>query len=167
MAWGSPDIASEAGGDDEMPPDGDIGNGHALHVNRQVWEALMHHPVVRAAVHAKALEVCDEANASVAMDPRAVSRLGKGEPAYKVTQQPDEYFDETTRYRERIKANNMLGHVDEQHNHTLELTLVKFQSDPHGLVWTDAPTEWPEAVAEAFTEAQEYEEPGEEEGEEE
>lgn len=122
------DDVSDAG--DERPPTGDLGGGHFLRVNEEAWRALLHHPSVVAAITARANAICNQANANVGMDPRAVERLApNGDAAYVVTVQNR---SNTSRARARVRTNpdNMLGVLDDAHHSTLFNAMLAHPSDP-------------------------------------
>lgn len=114
---------------DESAPSGDLGDGHFIKINDEVWRGLMHHPTVVAAIQARAAAICDTANGLVAMDPRAVARLGKGLPAYTTKLNANPH---NTRPRVRVLPNpeTMLGVIDDAHHSTLLKSVAAFPSDP-------------------------------------
>lgn len=118
----------------ELLPNGGVfqqDGGHRLELNESQWLALLHRPEAEEAITASAEAICDTANGLVAMDSRAVERLGKGEPAYKFTVQNRAG---TTRARGRIFPANMLGAVDNKHHETLQKALMSAPSDPIGQI---------------------------------
>ncbi len=124
--WGEADVVSEQDGAEDAPH-GSMGDGHFIRIDEDAWRALLHVPQVVDAITQRAQDICDAANSLVAMDPRAVERLGQGEEAYKVTVQNRV---DTTRARARVKAANLLGIIDDAHNSTLLKAMLTAPSDP-------------------------------------
>lgn len=128
--WGESAPAEES----ELLPNGgefDLGEGHVLKLSYEGWRALLHRPEAVQAITDRAVGICDTANSLVAMDPRTVERLGKGEPPYKVLVQNQ---TGTKRARARVLPANMLGAQDHKHNLTLDKAVMSTPSDPIGLV---------------------------------
>lgn len=101
--WGSGDDAFAEG--DESAPSGDLGDGHYIKINDDVWRGLLHHPSVVSAIAARANSIAAEANALAggAMDPRAIARLlPNGEAPYTVSVQNNPH---TSRARARVEPN--------------------------------------------------------------
>lgn len=114
----------------EEAPNGSLGDGHFIRIDEEKWHALMHSAPVKAAVAQRAIDIRDEANNMVAMDPRAVARLNpNGEPAY-------DYFlndnESNTRPRARVHPSytNSLGFIDDAQNSTLLKAMAAHPSDP-------------------------------------
>lgn len=116
--------------DDESAPNGPLGDGHFIRIDEEQWRALMHLPEVRTAVEQRAIDIRDEANGLVAMDPRAVARLNpNNELAY-------DYFVSNDEAASRIRARvhpsytNSLGFIDDAQNSTLLKAMSAHPSDP-------------------------------------
>lgn len=117
------------GDGDESAPSGDLGDGHFIKINEDVWRGLLHHPSVVTAITARANAIAETANSLVAMDPRAVARLGQGKPAYTTELRNDPH---ASRARVRVLPNpeTMLGVIDDAHHSTLLKSVAAFPSDP-------------------------------------
>jgi hypothetical protein len=97
--WGDPEEWDTPDGGSMIQGVNALADGHWMHLNQAAFTALLKHPVVQAAVEARAKEICDAANGMVALDPREVARVGATQegPAYKVTS--GNYKSSSTRAR--------------------------------------------------------------------
>lgn len=127
-AWGEGGSTADEG--DEVLPNGgriDLGGGHMLQLNEKTYRALLHRAETVRALAQRAQDICDLANAQVAMPPEEVERLGKGQPAYKVAVYN---FSNATRARARVFPANKLGHEDDAIHQTLYKSWLAHPSDP-------------------------------------
>ncbi|WP_156298040.1 hypothetical protein [Mycobacterium paragordonae] len=122
--WGEPETDH---GDHIPGGEHDLGGGHKMVLNPEAFKALLHSPEVIAAITARTNAIRDDANSLVAMDPRTVARVGKGEPAYTSKIHAE---DDDKRPHGRVYPNNMLGALDEAQNSTLEKAMQAHPSDP-------------------------------------
>lgn len=127
--WGDPEEWDDPEGGSAIQGINALAGGHWMHLNEEAFHELLRHPAVRAAVTARANQICDAANSMVGLDPRAVARLSETQegPAYKVTVPNN---PASTRARAYVRPNGMLGKLDNAENLTLMKAVDQYPSDP-------------------------------------
>lgn len=109
-AWGDGDSAS--GGGASVPAELDLGDGHSMSLNPEVFRRLLHRPEVVAAITARAHGVADAAN-SLAVH---IGRPGRPAPKYGVRVQDD---PESARARAQVYPANYQAVLDDQRSATM------------------------------------------------
>lgn len=113
---------------DEWAPTGDewvpqsavtVSDGVSVMLNNAVFRQLTHHPVVVAAICARAQQIVDLANSLAVVE--------GAEYTYTLQNRSD-----TTRARCRVKAGNMAAVIDDNYHGTLIKALNSVGSDPVG-----------------------------------
>jgi hypothetical protein len=131
--WGEAELVADDQG--ELPPNGgtfNLADGHVLKLNDAQWRALLHRSEAVDAVLQRAQDICDHANANVAMDPRAVERINTqrgeaGKDPYAIMMQNR---SDTVRPRARVVTATLLGIIDDANHQTLYKAMLTHPSDP-------------------------------------
>jgi hypothetical protein len=118
--WGEAEAAGEGTGED-VPGSIDLGNGHRMTINAEVWRKLLHSaPAVEGIVN-RANSMCADAN--------SIGKVGRGKhgPLYEVSLQNR---SNTTRARARVRPIDYWGMLDDAQNNTLLTVMANYPSDP-------------------------------------